>query len=227
MSNTPPVDLNLEFLTVLGLTQPVTVEDVKQAYLEKAKAAHPDRGGDVKQFVRLQKAFEQATEYAQFKAGRMQWLTRWVEQYAEQEQLVKELKALGGSVTVNSADVLTSSIGQDFATVLERIQGIHLSGKRIDDAVLLHLGMQRRILAGLKRLDLIDTSVTSVGLQQLHDLDNLEHLDLSGTQVGFHALETLVRELPRIETLGLRNSGINLWSRMKLRFVRHDLVITA
>jgi hypothetical protein len=227
MSNTPPVDLNLEFLTVLGLTQPVTVDDVKQAYLEKAKSAHPDRGGDVKQFVRLQKAFEQATEYAQFKAGRMQWLTRWVEQYAEQEQLVKELKALGGSVTVNAADVLTSSIGQDFATVLERIQGIHLSGKRIDDSVLLHLGMQRRILAGLKRLELIETSVTSIGLQQLHDLDNLEHLDLSGTQVGFHALENLVRELPRIETLGLRNSGINLWSRMKLRFVRHDLVITA
>jgi hypothetical protein len=227
MSSQKPVDHNLEFLTILGLTQPVTVDDVKQAYLEKAKAAHPDRGGDVQQFVRLQKAFEQATEYAQFKAGRMQWLTRWVEQYAEQEQLVKDIKALGGTVTVSSADVLTASIGQDFATVLERIQGIRLSGSQIDDSVMLNLGMQRRILAGLRSLALVDTSVTSVGLRQLHDLDNLEHLDLSGTQVGFHAVESLVRGLPRLENLGLHRCGISLWQRMKLRFARHDLVVTA
>jgi hypothetical protein len=65
----------LEFLTVLGLAPPVTEEDVKQAYLDKAKSAHPDRGGDVENFKRLQDAFEQATEYARFKAGRMQWLS--------------------------------------------------------------------------------------------------------------------------------------------------------
>jgi len=222
----PAVDHNLDFLAVLGLTPPVTVEDVKQAYLEKAKSAHPDRGGNTSDFVRLQKAFEQATEYAEFKAGRMQWLTRWVEQYAEQEELVKYIKSLGGTISVTQADSLTKSIGQDFATVLERIHGIQLSGPRITDEVLLHLGRQRRILAGLKRLDLIDTAVTSIGLRQLHDLDSLEQLDLSGTQVGFHAVESLVRELPRLETLGLSNTPINLWSRMKLRFVRHDLVIT-
>ena len=37
----------LEFLAVLGLAPPVTEEDVKQAYLVKARTAHPDQGGNV------------------------------------------------------------------------------------------------------------------------------------------------------------------------------------
>ncbi len=227
MAGPSPIDHNLEFLAILGLTQPVTVEDVKQAYLEKAKSAHPDRGGDAAQFVRLQKAFEQATEYAQFKAGRMQWLTRWVEQYAEQEQFVQEVKALGGTVKVSSAEALTRSIGHDFATVLERINAIRLSGPQIDDAVILQLTAQRRILAGLKRLELIDTRVTSVGLQHLHVLDSLQQLDLTGTRVGLHAIESLIKELPRLEGLVLRNTGLGWWARLKLRFAGHDLTITA
>ena len=98
-----------EFLVVLGLIPPVTVEDVRQAYLEKAKTAHPDRGGSGDEFVRLQQAFEQATEYARFKAGRMQWLSQWVGQYADQEQVVGEIRALGGSVEIESCDWLATS----------------------------------------------------------------------------------------------------------------------
>src|SRR3990172_9069662 len=139
----------LEFLTLLGLAPPVTEEDVKQAYLDKAKAAHPDRGGDVESFKRLQEAFEQATEYARFKAGRMQWLSRWVEQYAEQEKVVEHIKALGGTVEVKSSDPLSRSIGPDFAAVLDKVVGIRLSGPKIDDAVVLQLATQRRMLAGL------------------------------------------------------------------------------
>ena len=51
-----------ECLTILGLLPPVTAEDVKQAYLAKAVTAHPDRGGSPEQFIRLQKAFEEANE---------------------------------------------------------------------------------------------------------------------------------------------------------------------
>ncbi len=79
----------LEFLTVLGLAPPVTEQDVMQAYLDKCKAIHPDHGGNVTEFKRLHEAFEQATEYARFKASRMQWLSQWVEQYAEQEQVIE------------------------------------------------------------------------------------------------------------------------------------------
>ncbi len=88
----PRDEETLEVLAVLGLKPPVSVEDVKQAYLEKAKTAHPDRGGDPQAFVRLHVAFEQATEYARFKAGRMQWLSGWVEQYAEQQALIDEIR---------------------------------------------------------------------------------------------------------------------------------------
>lgn len=216
----------LEFLTLLGLAPPVTEEDVKQAYLDKAKTAHPDHGGDVETFKRLQEAFEQATEYARFKAGRMQWLSRWVEQYAEQEQVVEQIKALGGTVDVKSSDPLSRSIGPDFAAVLDKVVGIRLSGPKIDDAVVLQLVTQRRMLAGLRSLALVDTAVTYVGILQLRIFESLRHLDLNGTSVDVVALEALLRELRQLESIGLDRTGIGWAARMKLRLKYRALTIT-
>ena len=156
-----------EFLVVLGLSQPVTVDDVKQAYLEKAKTAHPDHGGDVQTFIRLQQAFEQATEYARFKAGRMKWLSGWVEQYAEQQQAIEQIKALGGSVEVESVDWMARTVGSDFATVLERVTTLRLDGPTVDDRTLLALIEHRRTLSGMHRLELTNTRVTGEGLAML------------------------------------------------------------
>ena len=130
---------SIEFLAILGLRPPVSVEDVKQAYLDKVKTAHPDRGGDPQGFIRLHEAFELATEYARFKAGRMKWLSGWVEQYAEQQAIVDEIKALGGDVEVDSVESLGQTIGSDFATVMDRLVGIRLSGPKIDDVVIIEL----------------------------------------------------------------------------------------
>lgn len=47
-------------LQALGLELPCTEEDVLASYRELAKTMHPDRGGDLQQFLRLQKHFEQA-----------------------------------------------------------------------------------------------------------------------------------------------------------------------
>ncbi len=44
----------------LGLTLPCTTEDILVAYREKVKFLHPDRGGDRRDFLRLQTHFEQA-----------------------------------------------------------------------------------------------------------------------------------------------------------------------
>jgi hypothetical protein len=52
-------------LRALGLELPVTEEDVLAAYREHAKTLHPDRGGDLQEFLRLQKHFEQAMHIAQ------------------------------------------------------------------------------------------------------------------------------------------------------------------
>ncbi len=47
-------------LRALDLKMPCTEAEVLAAYREKAKTLHPDRGGDLQQFLRLQKNFDQA-----------------------------------------------------------------------------------------------------------------------------------------------------------------------
>jgi hypothetical protein len=47
-------------LQALGLTFPCTTDDVLTAYRRKVKLLHPDRGGDCREFLRLQEHFEQA-----------------------------------------------------------------------------------------------------------------------------------------------------------------------
>ena len=47
-------------LTALGLSPTATLEEVERAYRELVKQAHPDRGGNVEQFKRLQAIYEQA-----------------------------------------------------------------------------------------------------------------------------------------------------------------------
>ena len=215
----------LEFLTVLGLAPPVTEADVKQAYLIKARTAHPDQGGTVEEFKRLQEAFEAATEYARFKSGRMQWLSRWVEQYAEQDKLIERIKSLGGKVDVASSDPLSRSIGPDFAVVLDKVIGITLSGRQIDDHVVAELISQRRLLAGLRKLALLETSITHVGLLKVRELETLRELDLTGTEVDPTALEPVLRDLRSLETIHLERTGIGWPARVKLRVRYRNLTI--
>jgi hypothetical protein len=47
-------------ILALGLTFPCTADDILAAYRRKVKKLHPDRGGDRRQFLRLQAHFEQA-----------------------------------------------------------------------------------------------------------------------------------------------------------------------
>lgn len=49
-------------LKTLGLELPCTEDDVLTAYRNLAKEMHPDRGGDLDQFLRLQRHFEQALQ---------------------------------------------------------------------------------------------------------------------------------------------------------------------
>ena len=44
------------YMITLGLAPPYAAEDVKQAYLEKAKLALPDRGGSTAAFNEIQQA---------------------------------------------------------------------------------------------------------------------------------------------------------------------------
>ena len=60
-----------DFMVALGLLPPYSPADVKQAYFEKVKTAHPDKGGNVADFLKLQEAFRQATEYVEFRKSRI------------------------------------------------------------------------------------------------------------------------------------------------------------
>ena len=50
-------------LSIFGLRCPCTEEDLKQAYRERVKEVHPDRGGDPKHFQQLQQHFERGLEF--------------------------------------------------------------------------------------------------------------------------------------------------------------------
>ncbi len=56
-------------LRALDLELPCTEEEVLAAYRERAKSLHPDRGGDLQEFLRLQKYFEQAIQLVQGEVG--------------------------------------------------------------------------------------------------------------------------------------------------------------
>ena len=54
-------------ILALGLVMPCTSEDVLAAYRRKVKLLHPDRGGDRREFLRLQAHFEQAMAFVENK----------------------------------------------------------------------------------------------------------------------------------------------------------------
>lgn len=56
-------------MAALGLPTTATLEDVERAYRERVKEAHPDRGGTVEQFKRLQVIYEQAKRQATRQGG--------------------------------------------------------------------------------------------------------------------------------------------------------------
>ncbi len=51
----------------LGLRLPCTADDVKAAFRRRSKTLHPDRGGDVRQFIALHRSYEEALRFV---AGR-------------------------------------------------------------------------------------------------------------------------------------------------------------
>jgi hypothetical protein len=58
----------LSAFNMLGLTSNATIDEIKVAYRRRAIQLHPDRGGDHSAMVRLNTAYEEATEYAAWRA---------------------------------------------------------------------------------------------------------------------------------------------------------------
>lgn len=202
-----------ECLSILGLLPPVTLEDVKQAYLAKAMTMHPDRGGDRDQFVRLQKAFEEANEFVKFKASKIEWLASKIDAYSQQQEVVSETIERGGEVEMEETDWLRRSFGEDFGHVADKLVAVRLRGPAANDLFAILLGFRAESLKDLAVLDLAGGSITDEGLLQLKALAGLRSLDLRGTAVG-----RLAADIPswfeNLDFLGLPKGALGIFARL-------------
>jgi len=204
-----------DFMGTLGLLPPYTSEDVHMAYRDKAKQAHPDHGGSVGEFVKLQEAYERAQEYVKFRAGRRPWLAAQVERYVEQEELIALVRRRGGQVEIEEIDWLKRSIGEDFAILTERLRGIRLRKLVDGDRFLNHLAAHRRALDYLLWLDLAESRISDEGLTRLAGLPLLQRLDVSGASVTKQGLGVL-QSLPNLRWLNLSGTSVGWWKRWRL-----------
>jgi hypothetical protein len=204
-----------ECLVLLGLRPPLTLEDVKQAYMAKAMKAHPDRGGDPQEFIRLQKAFDDANEFVKFKASKIEWLASKIDAYAQQQEVATETIERGGSIEMEETDWLRRSFGEDFGHVADKLVAVRLANGRADDVFAVLLGFRSDSLKDLAVLDLVGGPITDEGLQQLKELKSLRRLDLRGTRVG-----KLTAEVPgwfeNLEFLGLPKGALGMFARMTM-----------
>ena len=214
-SSALPESSHPECLVVLGLRPPLTLEDVKQAYLAKALKAHPDRGGDPQEFIRLQKAFDEANDFVKFKASKLEWLASKIEAYAQQQEVVTETIERGGSIEMEETDWLRKSFGEDFGHVADKLVSVRLGNSRADDVFAILLGFRAESLKDLMTLDLSQGPLTDEGLLQLKGLKNLRHLDLRGTKIGKVAAE-IPGWFAHLEFLGLPKGALGMFARMTM-----------
>ncbi|HEY1599902.1 MAG TPA: VanZ family protein [Pirellulales bacterium] len=218
------MDNRPDFLVRMGVGLPCTSVDVEQAYLEKVKLAHPDRGGTQQDFLDLQTAYQRAKEFAKFQDSRRHWLGDAIERYALQQELVAELGRRGGSVQVRQLDWLAGEIGEDFAQVLEVIDGISLVGPACDDRAIEELTVHQDVLGQMHSLDLSGSNVTDAGARRLTAFPYLRRVNLTDTHVGNATLKECAK-LAKLEWLGVGGTHVTRFGRFWLRVARPDLQI--
>src|SRR5262245_29962353 len=214
------------FMVLLGLLPPYSAEDVRMAYRDKARAAHPDRGGSADEFKNLHEAYEQAPEYVKFRSSRRQWLANQVERYTAQETLSAEVRRRGGQVEVEKIDWIKHSVGDDFAVLTDRLRGIRVRDQTDGDALLSFLASHRVALEFLLWLDLAGCHLTDEGLQQVRVAETLKHLNLARTPVTNRGLVVL-KYLPSLELLNLGGTSVGWLSRCWLRWTHPRVKVVA
>ncbi len=211
-------------MVALGLGPPYALADVKQAYSAKAKGSHPDAGGSVADFLKVQRAFEQATDYVLARASSWAWIADRTDRYARRQALIDELKRYGAIVEVEQDKWLASS-WRDFVQLTEHPVGIRLCGPRITDAVLDRMVREPVLLGSLRFLDLTGSKISDRGLWRLRVLTGLTHLCLRDTPVTGRRLNQLVERLPDLRVLDLRGTSVRWWVRLRLRWSFRDVTI--
>jgi hypothetical protein len=178
---------------------------------------HPDRGGSPQEFLQLQDAYEQAQQYIERSLLNRDWLSRHVEPYIRQQELVDEIHRRRGEVRIDKVDWAENSLG-DYAALLERIGGLDFSQTSDTDGLLKFLARYRLDLQCVTDIDFSGSDLTDTGLAQLGALQilRLKRLNLARTQVSPQALKS-VRIAPYLEWLDLGGIRAGWLTRHALR----------
>lgn len=203
-----------DFMVILGVAPPYAEEDVKQAYLSKAKLLHPDHGGNAHDFDALHRAFEQAQQYLAFRANSRGWIAKQMDGYLHSREVVDKLEQFGAVVQTQVIDWLERSFG-DFAELTDSITGIRLENSpRAQQVIELMLAN----ITALERLTCVELPGCQVSDElafQLAEFQQLQRLDLSGTQITKAALE-LFEALPSLQSFDVSDTHVGWWARRKL-----------
>lgn len=215
-----------EFMISLGLNPPYTENDVKQAYRQKAKSAHPDAGGSQEAYMALHDAYQQALDYAKFHASRTRWIADEVEIYTKRVSILTDVEAMGGVVTMQRLEGLRTWVGEDFSQLKDRLIAIQMRGKSISDASLQCLIDGAEALNDVQHLDLAHSSITSAGLARLTGLTELTVLDLHDTPVDNNVADFL-KGIPTLQWVHLGGTKVTWLGRQKIRLARPGLEIAS
>jgi hypothetical protein len=214
-SNSDGVPDRPQFAVTLGLLPPYVIDDVKRAYLDKVKDAHPDRGGDEATFERIQSAFEQAQEYLRFRSDRRKWIAARMDEYLAEAALVERLRGMGAEVETVMLDWVRRSFG-DFADLTESIVAVRMTDSANVSELIETLVREQSSLAALKRLELPGCGVNDTLAWQLRPLKGLTHLDLSRTAITWRTL-SLAEFLPALVSYEVKGTSVGWWPRVRLQ----------
>jgi hypothetical protein len=213
------------FMTVLGLLPPYELDDVKAAYRDKARLMHPDHGGNPAEFVHLKEAYEHAIEYVTFHGSRRAWIASHVETYLQQEEVIAEVMRRGGRVEVESLAWMEKSLGGGFPLLADRLRHVYVRDMADGDTFLAFLADHRPpYLVGL---DVAGSRVSSEGLSRLAGFEVINWLNVSGTDVDYPGLQSLLSSLPSLEWINVKKTQIGWWARHQLQHAYPDIRILA
>jgi hypothetical protein len=213
-----------EYMQRLGLLPPYSVEDVKRAYRNLAKAAHPDGGGSAESFAALHRDYERALSLAHFHQSRRHWLGERTERYSERTELMETIERSGGRCVLQEPHPYLADFGPDFAEILREVVAVHLTGPKADDD-LLRAACAHPAFAEIRFLDASHSAITDAGLAALAS-SPIIGLDLRGTPVTGAGLN-VIPTLERLEWLHIGGTRIGLWRRWRLRRRFPNLEIVA
>jgi hypothetical protein len=208
------IDGRPDFMATLGLAPPYALEDVKAAYREKVKLAHPDRGGSVAAFHEIQQAFERAQQYLEFRSDRRAWIADHMERYVELERAIARLRKLGAQVFTRAPQWLEQSFG-DFAQLTETAVQLRAPGAVNGDELIAALVDEHKPLRELREIDMPGANISDDAVLSLGVFSMLAYLDFSDTPITSRSL-ALVDQLESLESFHVTGTRIGWWSRWRL-----------